>query len=439
LVDNLNLAAPASITVKADVTTPITGVKVVDSVEGLTFNLTLSDSVGELSLVMNGATISVGAGASLTYDNLTLSQINAALATLSYENTTGGTDSINLTVSDSAGSTITGNIGVSGAVVPEVTSISATTTGIGTTEAITGNVVTITVKLNEPVTISGTPTLQLSDNEVATFLSGSGTNTLTFDYTVQAADSTSDLKVTGLNLPSGVSIHDSAGNALTTVSGDLGLQINPAVSNPINPATFPFVNNNDLTEAIYIGYFGRAGDPSGYSYWVNQLNTGSLSETGVAASFSVQPETTGTYPFLASEVPGTLETVTSSNGWSASVPTNVYNFVNSVYEDLFSRSVLADSNDSGLVYWSNQLAANAGNAQAIATFILSVISGASGADQTTIVNKVTVADYFTQALTGISFTSSADTLAHTAIASVTSGAEVALVGTSTTSVTSSIS
>ena len=103
--------------------------------------------------------------------------------------------------------------------------------------------------------------------------------------------------------------------------------------------------------------------------------------------------------------------------------------------------------------------ANAGNAQAIGGFILNVISGAQGADQTTISNKVTVADYFTQELnsTGISFTSSVDSLAHTAIASVTStsstvsaaesmintfltaqsaGAEVALVGASQTDLVS---
>lgn len=91
-----------------------------------------------------------------------------------------------------------------------------------------------------------------------------------------------------------------------------------------------------------------------------------------------------------------------------------------------------------------------------------MISGAQGTDQATITNKVTIADYFTQELAavGISFTSSANTLANTAIASVTSAplsvvlagstintwltnqpsaGEVALVGVSHASAASSIS
>jgi hypothetical protein len=197
--------------------------------------------------------------------------------------------------------------------------------------------------------------------------------------------------------------------------------------------TFPFTDAYDVTEAVYIGYFGRAGDQAGDSYWLNQLSSGSISETGMAASFSVQPESTALYPFLANAAPGSLETVTSTNGWSLSVSTNIYNFINSVYENLFNRSALSDSNSSGLNYWSSQLQANAGNPQAIATFILNVISGASGTDQTTIVNKVTVADYFTQALTstGASFTVAANALAHSAITSVTSAVSTVMAAEST--------
>ena len=67
---------------------------------------------------------------------------------------------------------------------------------------------------------------------------------------------------------------------------------------------------------------------------------------------------------------------------------------------------------------------NVGNPLAVANFILNVIGGAEGSDQTTLVNKVTVADYFTQqmAADGFSFGSSADSVAHSAIASVTSSA-----------------
>ena len=67
-------------------------------------------------------------------------------------------------------------------------------------------------------TSSGTPTLQLetgSSDRYASYTSGSGSNTLTFQYTVQAGDNTTDLdqlSSTALELNGG-SINDAAGNA----------------------------------------------------------------------------------------------------------------------------------------------------------------------------------------------------------------------------------
>ena len=79
--------------------------------------------------------------------------------------------------------------------------------------------------------MTGTPTLALSDNEVARYTSGSGTGVLTFSYTVQPGDDTADLQVTGLNLPSGATIADSAGHALSGgVAQDLNLQINKFIN-----------------------------------------------------------------------------------------------------------------------------------------------------------------------------------------------------------------
>jgi ELWxxDGT repeat protein len=218
----------------------------------------------------------------------------------------------------------------------------------------------------------------------------------------------------------------------------------PAVSlNAVTMAPFPLVNASDVTEGVYIGYFGRAGDPGGDSYWLNQLASGKISETGMATSFSAQPEAIAEYPFLANP--------------STATQAQIGSFIDAVYEDLFDR--LPDS--GGLAYWQNVLTTNLGNPQGVGAFILNVISGAQDIDQTTISNKVTVADYFTQELSsdGISFSSSADSLAHSAIASVTSdhstvlaaestinifvaaqsaGAQVALVGASHTDLVSPV-
>jgi Domain of unknown function (DUF4214) len=273
----------------------------------------------------------------------------------------------------------------------------------GANEVGIGHVITITLDTSTAETVTGTPTLQLSDNEVAAYVGGSGTNALRFSYVVQPGDNTSDLQVTGLNLPNGATIHDASGNVFSTnVTADLGLQISGAV---------PFTSNADLTEALYIGYFGRAGDPVGDAYWLNQLNSGIISVSGAAASFSVQAESTALYPFLANPVGASQAQIVS--------------FIDSVYQDLFNRA----PDSGGLNYWQNYLSTNAGNPQAVGAFILAVVNGAQntslGPDQTTIADKVAIADYLTQSFTtaGINFsspTSAAYAEAHSAILTVTS-------------------
>ena len=62
-------------------------------------------------------------------------------------------------------------------------------------------------------TAGGTPTLALNDGGTATYVSGSGSNALTFSYTVGASDSNvASLSATTINL-NGATIQDGAGNA----------------------------------------------------------------------------------------------------------------------------------------------------------------------------------------------------------------------------------
>ena len=90
----------------------------------------------------------------------------------------------------------------------------------------------------------GTPTLTLNDGGTATYASGSGTNALVFNTTVAAGQSAASLAATALNLPTGVTIADGAGNAASlSLSGltQSGPQIDtttPAVTAIANsPAT----------------------------------------------------------------------------------------------------------------------------------------------------------------------------------------------------------
>ena len=70
---------------------------------------------------------------------------------------------------------------------PTVSSVVASGTGItaGSGDLAAGSVVTLTVNLSSAVTVAGgTPTLTLNDGGTATYTGGSGSNALTFSYTV---------------------------------------------------------------------------------------------------------------------------------------------------------------------------------------------------------------------------------------------------------------
>ena len=69
----------------------------------------------------------------------------------------------------------------------------------------------------------GTPTLTLNDGGTATYTGGSGTNALTFSYTVGAGQNTADLAVTAVNL-NAATVKDGAGNAANLT----GAVTNPA-------------------------------------------------------------------------------------------------------------------------------------------------------------------------------------------------------------------
>ena len=81
-----------------------------------------------------------------------------------------------------------------------------------------GDVLAVTVNFSEAVTVTGTPQLTLetgTTDRAINYSSGSGTSTLTFTYTVQAGDVSSDLDyvaTNSLSLNSGT-INDGAGNA----------------------------------------------------------------------------------------------------------------------------------------------------------------------------------------------------------------------------------
>ena len=157
-------------------------------------------------------------------------------------------------------------------------------------------------------------------------------------------------------------------------------------------------DTRDLIQKIYIGYYGRAGDPTGLEYWAGRSAAG-MSSAAIADSFSVQAESTAMYSYLAAP----------SLGFGQDT------FLNSVYLNLFERSI----DSEGATYWAGQL--NAG--RDVGGIILDIINGAQGTDITTVANKLEVANYYTEQVMANNTTwTSADDAADatSVIASVTS-------------------
>ena len=78
-------------------------------------------------------------------------------------------------------------------IAPTVTSVSSSSAN-GTYKI--GDVITVTVQFSSAVNVTGAPTLTLetgATDRVLSYVSGSGTDTLSFSYTVQAGDSSADL------------------------------------------------------------------------------------------------------------------------------------------------------------------------------------------------------------------------------------------------------
>lgn len=133
--------------------------------------------------------------------------------------------------------------------------------------------------------------------------------------------------------------------------------------------------------AIYIGYYDRAPDPFGLAFWENVMESGSgFSLADVATDYAGQDETLAAYPFF--EAP-------TSDGAAG--------FITELYMNLFNRA----PDQEGLEFWAGVLeSAVAGEGSvSIGEIILAIIEGAQdtdeGNDRTTILNKIAVAEYWT--------------------------------------------
>ena len=237
LMNALGWQPAASATASPSVTSVVKSPSSGDLGTGKTVTLTLNMS--EAVTVSGGTpTLTLNDGGTATYDaaHSTTTSLAFDYTAAAGQNTSAlAATAVNLqsaTVTDSTGNAA--NFSLSGLVqtgpqidtiAPTVASVAAAGSGItnGAGDLSAGHVVTLTVNLSEAVTIAnGAPTLTLNDGGTATYAAGSGTNALTFSYTVGAGQNTPDLAVTGVNLGT-ATVTDAAGNAAN---------LSAAVTNP---------------------------------------------------------------------------------------------------------------------------------------------------------------------------------------------------------------
>ena len=178
-----------------------------------------------------------------------------------------------------------------------------------------GKTVTLTLTMSEVVTVNttgGTPTLTLNDGSTATYSGGSGTNALTFSYTVGAGQNIAALAATAVNL-NGATIQDGAGNAaslsltgltqtgpqidttaptissVTSTAGDYNagkvLTLTLHMSEAVNVTGTPTLTLNDGGTASYVSGSGSSALVFSYTVAAGQ-NTAALQVSGVTGTIT---------------------------------------------------------------------------------------------------------------------------------------------------------
>ena len=191
---------------------------------------------------------------------------------------------------------------------PKLNWVAANGTGVtnGTGTVGTGGTVRLSLNFSEAVNVTGTPTLALNSNGTAKYVSGSGSNTLQFDYTVAAGQSAADLAITGFNLGG---VKDQAGNSVniagapTQPAGTLAI----STQSPTNPTTptAPTAPTDTTAPKLQLGRCQRHRSNNG---------TGTVGTGGtvrLSLNFSEAVNVTGT-PTLALNSNGTAKYVSGS-------------------------------------------------------------------------------------------------------------------------------
>ena len=270
-----NLGAGSVVTLTVNLSEAVT-------VAGGTPTLTLNDG-GTATYTggsgTNALTFSYTVGAGQNTADLAVTAVNANGATV--KDGAGNAASLSGAVTNPSGTLQISGTG------PTVSSVVASGTGItaGSGDLGAGSVVTLTVNLSSAVTVAGgTPTLTLNDGGTATYTGGSGTNALTFSYTVGAGQNTADLAVTAVNA-NGATVKDGVGNAASLT----GAVTSPSGTLQID-TTAPVVSTISETPSTGALNAGKV-----VTYTINMSEVVTVNTTGGSPTLSLNDGGTATY------------------------------------------------------------------------------------------------------------------------------------------------
>ncbi len=282
-------------------------------------------------------------GPSLSITSVTIKSGGGTLAdnldgTWTYTPPTGfaGAVTLNYTASDgtlSASSTASLEI-----ISVEVSSITAPTGDDGP-----GTVVPLTVNFSDAVTVDtsgGTPTLTLSNGATASYVSGSGTNALVFNYTVGATGSGQDAAdlataTTNALTLNGGTIKDAAGNAaVLTGANNINpagtLQIDTAAAAPSAPdltaATDTGASSTDNITNVTMPGFSGSGAEAGATVTLYDTNGTTVLGSAIADglgnwSITSTPLTGGSHTLTAKQTDLAGNTSVASAGLAVTIDT----------------------------------------------------------------------------------------------------------------------
>jgi hypothetical protein len=394
-----------------------------------------------------------------------------------------GSYTFTATATDAAGDTSAASNFVVPTIEPPPTVVSVASSGSGIANGSgavnTGTTVTLTLTMSEAVTVmGGTPTLTLNDGGTAVYTAGSGTNALSFSYTVGTGDSTTNLAVIAINA-NGANIEDAGGNAPTgAIPNSSGvLQINTAViptvvsivespssgdldpgktvaltltmSEPVTVNTAggtPTLTLNDGATATYVG---ASGNTLTFSYTVaagqnvaalaaTALNlngatvqdsaghSASLSLTGLTQSGPQIDTTPPAAPVITSDVVNANNSVTLTGTAEANSTVTVYDGQTALGTTTANVSGAWTYSTGALANGSQVFTATstdaAGNTSAASTAVDPIIGALTG----TLSGTHSVANGTTLSITG-----TVNNTGTIALNAVGSGADLAIVGAAT--------